>query len=116
MVESVPDGAVAKPAVWVIPDDLPIGVANQFIGQAVGRQEILVTLGYALIPAILGADEEQRRMQAEQVEYVPIQATGRFTMNRGRLEELRDVLTATIANHDTIYGTAADVEDVGPAS
>ena len=94
----------AVPMVWVIPDEMPVNATNQFLGQAVSRDEVLLTFGYLAPPAILGATDEDRRAQAERIEFVPVQAQVRFAMNRARLAELVSVLDATLRNHDTLFG------------
>lgn len=100
---SVPEDGVLLPLVWVFPDDMPVVASNQAIGQVVGENEMLLILGYVAPPAILG-DPEERKRQAEQISFVPVNAVGRFAMNRRRLEELRDALDQTLKNHDATYG------------
>lgn len=97
------DVEIQVPITWVIPDEMPALAANQFLGQASGPGEIVLTVGFVQPPAILGATEEDRRAQAEKITFVPVQAVARLVMNRARLEQFRDVLSQTLANHDRLF-------------
>lgn len=91
------------PAVWVGLDESPVRAANQFIGQAIGREQIIFTVGHFVMPPLLGTEEE-RREQAMQINFVPIQVVGRYAMNRTLLEQLRDVASEALDIHDRLYG------------
>lgn len=102
MSEPTPQG-ISVPLSWVVSDDLPINYVNQFIGQAPAREEIILTFGHVVPPAIVGVTEEERRAQVEALSFVPVIATGRFAMNRERLEELRGIIDKTLDNHDKLF-------------
>lgn len=91
---------------------MPVLAANQFLGQASAPGEVVVTVGFVQPPAILGDTEADRRAQAEQITFVPVQAVARLVMSRARLEQFRDVLSQTLANHDRLFPRAPE----GPAS
>ena len=81
------------PLVWVGVDDLPVQFLNQFIGQA-DRNEIYLTLGQLVPPALLGSDESKRQ-QLEALDYVTVRPIVRLGFTPQRLEELIEVLEAT---------------------
>lgn len=97
------ENAITIPLAWVIPDEMPVNASNQFLGQAVAPDEVLLTFGYVAPPAILGGTDEERRAQAERLSFVPVQAQARFSMSRARLDELWKVLDETRRNHDALF-------------
>ena len=92
-----PDG-VAVPIIWVGVDDVPVVFANQFVAQ-VDRGEVFLTVGQLVPPAIIGASEEERRVQAENLQYVPVKPVARIAMTPTRLRELVSILEITVSNH-----------------
>jgi hypothetical protein len=95
---------VPVPVVWVLGDDLLVHTTNQFLGQVVATDEIVLTFGQIVPPVVLGEDADDRRRQLEEISFVPIQAVARFGMNRQRLTELAGVIASTLENHDKMFG------------
>jgi hypothetical protein len=98
MATDEPDG-VPVPIVWVGADDLPVLHANQFVAQ-VDKGEVFLTIGQIVPPAIIGSTVEERRQQAEAIQYVPVKPVARLAFNPARLNELISVLQITKDNHD----------------
>lgn len=78
-------------AVWEVSEQVPPFAVNQFLVQFAGEDEFVLTLGHVLPPVLRGTPAE-RMSQARQTPTVPIQALGRFSMTRARLEELHGLL------------------------
>lgn len=85
-----PDG-IHVPIVWVGVEELPVAFANQFIVQ-VDRGEVFLTIGQFVPPPIIGATEEERRAQAENIEFVQVKPVARVVMTPSRLYELATAL------------------------
>lgn len=100
MVDEEPVDSMEVPVLWLGVEDLPVLSANQFIGQVDGDVAHVV-IGVVTPPMLLGSPKEQRQA-AERLGYVPIHPITRLALTRRRLEEFRDVLNATIENHDRL--------------
>lgn len=98
MATEEPEG-VAVPIVWVGADDLPVYHANQFVAQ-VTNGEVFLTVGQMVPPAIVGSTVEERREQAEAIQYVPIKPIVRLAFNSARLAELISILQITKDNYE----------------
>ncbi len=83
---------------WLGVEDVPVFFANQFVSQ-VDRGEVFLTIGQLVPPALLGT-EEQRRAQAEQLQYVPVKPVARIAFTPQRLTELISVLQITQQGHE----------------
>ena len=92
------EGSVAVPVVWVGADELPVLFANQFVAQ-VDRGEVFLTVGQMQPPALLGTVEE-RKQQAEQLQFVAVKPIARIAMTPSRLRELISVLEITVTNYE----------------
>jgi hypothetical protein len=90
---------IQVPVVWVGLDELPVLFANQFVAQ-VERGEIFLTVGQLQPPPIVGATEEERREQVENIAYVPVKPVARIAMAPSRLRELISILQITMSNHE----------------
>ncbi|HVP03378.1 MAG TPA: hypothetical protein VMT10_12480 [Solirubrobacteraceae bacterium] len=109
MATEEPDG-VAVPIVWVGADDLPVYHANQFVAQ-VSNGEVFLTVGEMVPPAIVGATVEERREQAEAIQYVPVKPVVRLAFSPTRLNELISILQITKENHEAqgkVFGDPRD--------
>jgi hypothetical protein len=84
--------------VWVGVDETPIVFANQFLG-TVFEGEVVLALGQATPPALLGTPEQQLE-QARQLNFIPIKPMTRVAMNVARLREFIGVLQQTVENHE----------------
>jgi hypothetical protein len=93
---------IELPLVWVGIEDVPILLANQYLGQ-VQQQEIILTLGQVTPPVLLGSPE-QLAQQVERLSFVPVKTVARFGLTRTRLEELIGVLQATARQFDAQNG------------
>lgn len=100
MAEEEQPGQIDVPLVWVGAEELPVLYLNQFIAQ-VNRGEIFLTLGQVVPPPIVGATEEERKAQAESIEFVPVKPVARLAFTPGRLQELIQILQITLDNHET---------------
>ena len=74
-------------------------LANQFIGQVGQQNEVVLTFGQVVLPALLG-NLEQQTEQAREISQVPVRALARFTLTRDGLDELIGVLEQTRTNLD----------------
>lgn len=99
MADPPPEGARRVPVVWVGVEDLPVHFVNQFAG-VVQPNEIFLTLGTVVPPAILGESEDERRAQAESIEFVQVRPIVRLGMTPARLRELIQVLNQTLSNYE----------------
>jgi hypothetical protein len=91
--------SIQVPIVWIGAEELPVLFANQFVAQ-VEHGEVFLTVGQMTPPVILGATEEERRAQAENVQYVPIKPVARLGMTPAKLRDLISVLQITLDNHE----------------
>ena len=92
---------------WVGLEATPVVMANQFIGQ-VQQDEIILTFGAMVQPFLIGTTDEERREQAMQIAYVPIQPVMRLTLTQRRVEELQMVLRDTLELFAKRYGSGED--------
>lgn len=97
--EPPPEGSVRVPVVWVGAEDLPVHFVNQFVG-VVQPNEVFLTFGAIVPPAILGATEEERKQQAESIQFVQVKPIARLGLTPERLQELIKVLNTTLANYE----------------
>src|SRR5690349_7009669 len=95
--DSEPQG-VSVPIVWTGIEDAPAIFANQFIAQ-VDRGEVFITAGQMAPPVLVGTLEE-RRHQAENIQFVPVQTVARIACTPSRLRELVNVLQITLNNYE----------------
>lgn len=98
MSEAEPSGSLQIPILWIGVEDLPLTAPNQFVGQSDGDWAYL-TIGALTPPMLLGTPEEQEEA-ATRLGYVQVRPIARMALTRKRLVELRDILNATIENHD----------------
>lgn len=99
--ESTPPQGITVPVVWVDADDLPVQLVNQFVG-VVQPNEVFLTLGTLVPPAIMGQTEEERKAMAESVEFVRVKPVARIALTPARLRELIGVLEQTLANYEKL--------------
>jgi len=97
------DDRVPMRLLWIDLDEAPVHVANQFIGQ-VDDDAVVVSIGCASPPVILGDTREERRQAAENIGYIPVRPLTRFGLTRAKLDELIDRLTETRDNYDKAHG------------
>lgn len=95
------EGSVQVPVVWVGAEELPVQFVNQFVG-VVQPGEIFLTLGTIVPPAIIGDTLEERREQAEAIQFVQVQPVARVALTPARLRELIGVLQTTLANYEKL--------------
>jgi hypothetical protein len=91
-------GGIEVPVVWLGPEDIPIVYVNAMVSQfELGTLDaLIVTLGQMTPPAIVGASDEERREQLEQVAYVPIKPVARLGLTIARARELVATLEANL--------------------
>lgn len=87
------------PLVWVGVDDVAVVMANQFVSQASGPDEMIVTLGQMVPPALLGTAEE-REQQARSLDFVRVRPLARLSMTPARMRELVQVMSITLENYE----------------
>lgn len=102
MADETPD-AVELPVLWIGLDDLPVLMANQFIGQVL-QDEIVLSFGSMVPPPVVGATVKERREQIDRLTYVQIRPVVRISVTRRRLEELQTMIRDTLNNYDNRYG------------
>ncbi len=100
----MPDGdEIAVRLLWIDLEEQAVQMANQFIGQ-VANDEIMLSIGHASPPIIIGDTIEERRSQAENIGYVPVRPITRIALTRGGLAELMGILDTTRKNYDAAHG------------
>ena len=89
---------VAVPIVWSGPEDVPILVANAFVCQFDSEtlDAFILTVGQLTPPALVGANPEEIRRQAEQISYVPVKPVARFGLSVGKMRELIAILAGNL--------------------
>ncbi len=103
MTDEIPEEGVALPVLWIGLDDLPVLMANQFVGQVL-QDEIILSFGSMVPPPVIGATVEERRDQIERLTHVQVRPMIRISVTRRRLEELQALLRDTLTNYDNRYG------------
>lgn len=82
--------------VWTGAEDVPIFFANQFIVQFDGDLGAhILTVGQLAPPALIGTPEEKRE-QAERLDFVAVNTVARLAFTPARMQELIGVLTANV--------------------
>jgi hypothetical protein len=81
---------IAIPLAWVESDE-PVTFANQFMTQRVTETELLLLVGQAFPPPIIGSPDQQLE-QARQIPFVPVRTLGRYSLTRERVVELVNLL------------------------
>jgi hypothetical protein len=94
--------------VWPDVQELPVLSANQFLSQLSPGpnglpEEMLLTIGYAAPPVLLGTPEEQQ-MTLRALGAVPVRAHVRVAINRVRLQEVIQMLQTTAETWDNATG------------
>lgn len=93
--------SITLPVVWVGAEDLPVNFVNQFVG-VVQPNEIFVTIGSMVPPAILGDTVEEREATLRSITYVPVKPVARLGLTPARLRELIKVLQETLSNYEQL--------------
>lgn len=83
---------------WIGVDDTPIQFVNQVLTQF-NENEFIVTLGQLSPPVILG-DENERREQAEALEYVPVMPVARLALTPAGMKDLVRVLSQNLETYE----------------
>jgi len=100
-----PEGVVGVPIVWVGAEELPLLFVNQFLG-VVQPGEIFIHFGALVPPAITGETDEERKAQAEAIQFVQVKPVARLAMTPARLQELIEILQQTLSNYEKHPGVA----------
>jgi len=87
--------AIGIPTTWIGIENVPIQFANQFIGQVDDRADIIVSLGQANPPVLVGTPDQVNE-QLSRIAYVPVTPVSRVTLSRVRVQELIAVLQQTL--------------------
>jgi len=95
--EGVPE-PIQLPLVWVATEDQVIQLGNQFLMQF-DQETFFLSVGQVSPPAFLGTVEE-RYEQAKALAFVPVKTLGRYSMTRGNVEQLIDLLSSMRTNFD----------------
>lgn len=90
--------------IWPDVEDRPVLRANQFAtqlgpGPDGTPEELILAVGHATSPLVLGTEEEVRAMM-NALGAVAVKAHGRFSISRGRLDELISLLVQAAQNWD----------------
>jgi hypothetical protein len=105
--ESDTQVSAAVPLVWVGADDLPVHFANQFVS-VVQANEIFLTIGSVVPPAILGSTVEERKAEVERITYVPVKPIARLGLTPAGLKQLIEVLQTTLEKHEQLPRQESD--------
>jgi hypothetical protein len=93
--------SISLPLVWVGAEELPVNFVNQFVA-VVQPDEIFLTIGSLVPPAILGDTEEQREAVLRGITYVPVKPVARLGFTPARLREFIKVLQDTLSNYEQL--------------
>ncbi len=74
------------PVSWVGAEELPVLLANQFVGR-VHEDTFFLTVGQMVPPALIGTPEEQAE-QLEVLAYIPVKPLIRLTLSRADVQQL----------------------------
>lgn len=107
--EEAPEGQRQVPLVWVGVDDLPVQFVNQFVA-VVQPNEVFLTIGTLTPPAIMGDSIEERREQAESIQFVQVKPVARIAFTPERLQELIGILNQTLQNYETQQRMMGDAQ------
>jgi hypothetical protein len=91
-------GGIEVPLVWLGPEDVPILHVNAMVSQfdPTTLDSLILTFGQVTPPAIVGATDDERREQLEQVAYVPVKPISRLSLTVARARELVATLEANL--------------------
>jgi hypothetical protein len=103
----VPEG-VSLPIRWVGVEETPLLATNQFLGQVVGPQEVILNFGAVIPPPIIPGSSDEALLR--EYTHVPVKAVARLGLNRTNLEQLIGVLQQTLANHDQATQASGELE------
>jgi hypothetical protein len=93
---------VQLPVVWTGAEDVPILFANQFIAQFDGDLGAhILTVGQLAPPALIGTPEEKRE-QAERLDFVAVSIIARLAFTPSRMQELIGVLAANVDQREQV--------------
>jgi hypothetical protein len=92
---------------WRAADEVGVRVANQFMVQvgngAFGPDGMYLIVGEATPPVVTGEDRAARRADLARYDgKLPVAVHGRYYVSRGRAQELVDLLTRQIQQHDRL--------------
>lgn len=93
-----PKGVRQIPVVWVGAEETPVQFANAFLG-VVQPDEIFLTIGSIVPPAISGETPEEREDQARQISFIQATPIARLGLTPARLDELVQTLQQTQENY-----------------
>lgn len=101
---SVTDAPIELRVVWDGVDAVPPVPANQFLLQPISTQaekvdEIVLTAGHLVPPALTGPPDEQRAL-ALALSVISVRPVARVSMTLDRARELRDLLVRVIGEID----------------
>jgi hypothetical protein len=96
------EGEIQVPLTWVGLEEVPTLAANQIVVQFTAKHEFVLTFGHVTPPILLGTEEE-RREQLRMVTFAPVKPVARLGLTRQRIEELVQVLTENLQNHDKVF-------------
>jgi hypothetical protein len=96
-----PEGSIQLPVVWVGVDELPVHHVNQLVG-TVSPQEVFLTLGTLVPPAIMADTPEERRAQAQGIGFVQIRPVVRVGITEQALRDFIGILEQTLKNFETL--------------
>lgn len=97
-----PQEGVRLPVVYVGLEDVVVAHANHFVLQF-DRGDYILTVGQVELPMLLG-DVDDQREQMRQIAYAPARALARVVLTGERVQELRDLLNAQLAQHESDAG------------
>lgn len=83
---------------WIGVDETPIQFVNQVLAQF-SENEFIVTLGQIAPPVMLG-DEQERREQAESLEYIPVTPVARLALTPAGMRDLVQVLSSNLETYE----------------
>lgn len=91
---------IAVPVVWSGPEDVPILYINAVVSQfEQSLDAFIITLGQMTPPALVGANPDELREQAEQLAFVHVKPVARLAFT---VDKLREVVAIMQTNLDQL--------------
>ena len=88
------------PVVYQGLDELPIMFSNIFLIQFGAKSEFILSFGQLAPPLILPGTEEERRAQADKIQFVSASMLSRFALTEDRFRELLKIMTDHLKLYD----------------
>jgi len=98
--------------VWPELGQVPTLFASEALGQVGSYGEILLTIGYASPPVLLGASEDELPEMLDRITEIQVRPLARYAFTRASLDRLIDALERTRDSYDRTRQTGSQADAV----